>query len=128
MAKISAKLPKFTFVREAYNEMKHVTWPRPRKTAIFTGLVIIVVVIFSYVISAIDAGFLSGLKSLHGEFGNPIEAPKPQVNLGEGAQILDSNGNPIDTKELLKDVNITNADGKPVELNVDASADAKKAQ
>jgi len=102
MAKMSIKAPKFTFIREAFGEMKNVTWPTPRKVSVFTGLVIIVVLIFSYFTSFVDRGFLAGLGALRSNL-NPDSvkvdtAPTIQATPG---QILDSNGNEIEINSVL---------------------------
>jgi preprotein translocase SecE subunit len=122
MAKLSAYLPKFMFVREAYHEMKHVTWPTPRKVGAFTILVVVFSVVFSYVVSMLDAGFLAGLKGLHSEFGNPIAAPQFNTNLGDGAQILDANGNEIDVTKLLDENDLKNIKLKSEAASADEAA------
>ncbi len=101
MAKLSMALPKFTFFREVYAELRNVTWPRPRKVAAFTALVILCVIGFSYFISLVDAGFLAGLKGLRTLVGTETVTEQPSF-LPTGASVTDENGNPIDINSLIQ--------------------------
>lgn len=112
MAKMSAKLPKFTFIREAFGEMKHVTWPKPRHIAVFTGLVIIVVIIFSYFINFVDTGFIAGLRELRSGL-NPegVTTTQPNIQAAPG-KILDAEGNEIKVESLLTPEQLNDVENK----------------
>jgi len=118
MAKKSLALPKFTFIREAFSELKHVVWPKPRHIAVFTGLVIVAVFIVAYFISFVDKGFLAGISALRRNI-NPESAltdgaNQPQIQATPG-QILDENGNEIKIESLLNQSDIE----KAVEASID---------
>lgn len=110
MARLSEKLPKFMFVREAYNELKNVTWPKPKKVGVFTGLVVVVVIIVSYFVSFVDYGFVQGLSGARAWLGEPLETAQPQIQLNDGAQILDENGNEIEVTNILNQTELSDVD------------------
>lgn len=119
MTKLSAKLPKFMFIREAYAEMKHVTWPKTKHVGIFTTLVIVCVIVFSYFISFVDRGFLFGLGELR-TWLNPdavnVQNSTTQFQTTPGT-ILDSNGNEIQIDKVLTQDELNNVDQGAVQLN-----------